>query len=186
MLPEDLEPGLKEIAYYRSPYTKLPSRSDFNVQVTHSNSVHVVVVEVDVETGMVHFLRYVIVHDCGRQINPGIVEGMLIGSTVHGIGAALCEEFVYAEDGQLLSSTFMDYLKPTSLGLPRLEIEHMESPCPFTLLGSKAVGEGGSISSLAAIANAVEDALSPFQVKITSLPMTPEKILQALESVVSS
>jgi len=181
LLPEDLEPGLKEIAYYRSPHAKLPSRSDFNIQITHSNAVHVVVVEVDVETGMVHFLRYVIVHDCGRQINPGIVEGMLIGSTVHGIGAALCEEFVYAEDGQLLSSTFMDYLKPTSLGLPRLEIEHMESLCPLTLLGSKAVGEGGSITSLAAIANAVEDALSPFQVKITSLPITPEKIMKALQ-----
>ena len=130
------------------------------------------------ETGEVTFLKYVIVHDCGRQIHPGIVEGMAIGSTVHGIGTALYEEFIYSEEGQLLTSTFMDYLKPISVGLPRFEIGHVESPCPYTLLGSKAVGEGGAITSLAAIANAVEDALSPFGVKITSLPITPDKIVQ--------
>ena len=177
-LPDGVEPGLKAIAYYKSPYAKLPSRTDFNVQITHSNSVHMVVVEVDVETGVIHFLRYVIVHDCGRQIHPGIVEGMAIGSTVHGIGTALYEEFIYSEEGQLLTSTFMDYLKPISVGLPRFEIGHVESPCPYTLLGSKGVGEGGAITSLAAIANAVEDALSPFGVKITSLPITPDKIVQ--------
>ena len=181
MLPEGVEPGLKEIAYYKSPYAKLPSREDFNVQLTHSNSVHAVVVEVDVETGMVTFPRYIIVHDCGNQINPGVVEGMLIGSTVHGIGAALYEEFIYAEDGQLLSSTFIDYLKPNTAGIPRFETATQESPCPYTLLGSKSAGEGGSITSLAAIANAVEDALSPFEVKITGLPITPEKVLRAIQ-----
>ncbi|MDA2934623.1 xanthine dehydrogenase family protein molybdopterin-binding subunit, partial [Acidobacteria bacterium AH-259-D05] len=180
LLPEGMEPGLKEIAYYKSPYAKLPSRKDFNVQLTHSNSVHAVVVEVDVETGMVKFHRYIIVHDCGNQINPGVVEGMAIGSTVHGVGASLYEEFLYGEDGQLLSNTFIDYLKPTAVGLPRFEITHMASPCPYTLLGSKAVGEGGSITSLAAIANAVEDALSPFQVKVMALPITPEKVLRAV------
>ena len=181
LLPEDVEPGLKEIAYYKSPYAKLPSRENFNVQITHSNSVHVVVVEVDVETGMVNFHRYIIVHDCGKQINPGVVEGMVIGSTVHGIGASLYEEFLYNEEGQPLCSTFIDYLKPGAVGLPRFEIAHIETPCPYTLLGSKAAGEGGSITSLAAIANAVEDALSPFQVKVTSLPITPEKVLRALK-----
>jgi len=181
MLPEGVEPGLKEIAYYKSPYAKLPSREDFNVQLTHSNSVHAVVVEVDVETGMVTFPRYLIVHDCGNQINPGVVEGMLIGSTVHGLGAALYEEFIYDEDGQLLSSTFIDYLKPTAAGIPRFETVSQETPCPYTLLGSKSAGEGGSITSLAAIANAVEDALSPFDVKVTGLPMTPEKILRAIQ-----
>ncbi len=186
LLPDGVEPGLKAIAYYKSPYAKLPSRTDFNVQITHSNGVHVVVVEVDVETGVVHFLRYVISHDCGKQINPGVVEGMAIGSTVHGIGTALYEEFVYSEEGQLLTSTFMDYLKPISVGLPRFEIGHLESPCPYTLLGTKAVGEGGSITSLAAIANAVEDALSPFGVKITSLPITPQKIIQMIGGPASS
>jgi len=179
-LPESMEPGLKAIAYYKTPYAKLPSRTDFNVQLTHSNAVHLVVVEVDVETGVVRFLRYVIVHDCGKQINPGIVEGMVIGSTVHGIGTSLFEEFIHDEEGQLISSTFMDYLKPISVGLPRFEIAHVESPCPYTLLGTKAVGEGGAITSLAAIANAVEDALSPFGVKITSLPITPQKVIQMI------
>ncbi|MEE2822822.1 MAG: xanthine dehydrogenase family protein molybdopterin-binding subunit [Acidobacteriota bacterium] len=180
MLPEGLEPGLKEIAYYKSPYAKLPSREDFNVQLTHSNSVHAVVVEVDVETGTVTFPRYIIVHDCGKQINPGVVEGMLIGSTVHGIGAALYEEFLYDDDGQLLSSTFINYLKPNTVGIPRFETTSQESPCPYTLLGSKSAGEGGSITSLAAIGNAVEDALSPFGVKVTGLPITPEKVLAAI------
>lgn len=180
-LPEGVEPGLKEIAYYKNPIAKLPSKTDFNIQLTHSNSVHVVVAEVDAESGQVTLQRYIIVHDCGRQLNPGIVEGMVIGSTVHGIGAALYEDFVYSEDGQPLATTFMDYLKPLALGLPTFEIGHMESPCPYTLLGTKAVGEGGSLPSLAAIANAVEDALSPFGVKVTSLPITPGKVLKAIK-----
>ncbi len=133
------------------------------------------------ESGQVTLQRYIIVHDCGRQINPGIVEGMVIGSTVHGIGAALYEDFVYSEDGQPLATTFMDYLKPLALGLPKFELGHMESPCPYTLLGTKAVGEGGSLPSLAAIANAVEDALSPFGVKVMSLPITPGKVLKAIK-----
>lgn len=179
-LPEGIEPGLKEIAYYKNPIAKLPSRENFNIQLTHPNSVHVVTLEVDAESGAVHFLRYIIVHDCGTQINPGIVEGMVIGSTVHGVGATLYEDFVYNEDGQLLATTFMDYLKPLSVNVPKFELAHMESPCPTTLLGTKAVGEGGSLPSLAAIANAVEDALSPFGVKVTSLPITPEKVVKAI------
>jgi len=179
-LPEGEEPGLKAIAYYRNPIAKLPNRKDFNIQLTHANSVHVAVVEVDVQSGTVNFLKYGIVHDCGRQINPGIVEGMTIGSTVHGLGATLLEEFVYNEEGQPLSTTFMDYLKPLAMDVPKFELAHMESPCPYTLLGSKAVGEGGSLPSLAAIANAVEDALQPFGVKVTSLPITPEKVVRAV------
>lgn len=179
-LPDGVEPGLKEIAYYKTQMAKRPSRENFNIQITHANSVHAVKVEVDAESGSVRFLRYVIVHDCGNQINPGIVEGMVIGSTVHGIGAALYEDFVYNEDGQLLATTFMDYLKPLSINVPKFELAHMESPCPYTLLGTKAVGEGGSLPSLAAIANAVEDALSPFDVTVTSLPITPEKVIKAI------
>lgn len=179
-LPDGVEPGLKEIAYYKTQMAKRPSRENFNIQITHANSVHAVKVEVDAESGSVRFLRYVIVHDCGNQINPGIVEGMVIGSTVHGFGAALYEDFVYNEDGQLLATTFMDYLKPLSINVPKFELAHMESPCPYTLLGTKAVGEGGSLPSLAAIANAVEDALSPFDVTVTSLPITPEKVIKAI------
>ncbi|OFV95768.1 MAG: hypothetical protein A3H28_00765 [Acidobacteria bacterium RIFCSPLOWO2_02_FULL_61_28] len=179
-LPEGLEPGLKEIAYYKNPMAKLPNKENFNVQLTHSNSVHVVAVEVDVETGEIAFRKYVIVHDCGNQVNPAIVDGMTIGSTVHGIGGVLLEEFVYDEDGQLLTTTFMDYMKPVAAGLPQFELGHMYSPCPYTLLGTKSAGEGGAIGSLAAVANAVEDALSPFGVKVTSLPLSPEKVVRAI------
>ena len=105
---------------------------------------------------------------------------MAIGSTVHGIGAVLLEEFIYDENGQILTTSFVDYMKPLAVGLPRFELSHVESPCPTSLLGTKAVGEGGAIGSLAAIANAVEDALAPFGVKVTSLPITPEKVLRAI------
>ena len=180
LLPQGMEPGLKEVAYYKNEIAKLPNKENFNVQMTHGNSLHAVVVEVDVETGMIRFRKYVIVHDCGRQINPGIVDGMAIGSTVHGIGAVLLEEFIYDENGQILTTSFVDYMKPLAVGLPRFELSHVESPCPTSLLGTKAVGEGGAIGSLAAIANAVEDALAPFGVKVTSLPITPEKVLRAI------
>ncbi|MBI2817134.1 MAG: xanthine dehydrogenase family protein molybdopterin-binding subunit [Acidobacteria bacterium] len=181
LLPEGMEPGLKEIAYYRNPYAKLPNKQNFNVQLTHSNSCHVVTVEVDIETGFVKFLKYVIIHDCGNQINPAIVEGMAIGSTVHGLGATFLEEFVYDDNGQLLTTTFMDYLKPVAATVPHFEMGHHYSPCPTSLLGSKSAGEGGAIGSLAAVANAVEDALSPFDVKVTSLPLTPEKVVKAIK-----
>jgi 2-furoyl-CoA dehydrogenase large subunit len=180
LLPDGLEPGLKEIAYYRNTIAKLPNRNNFNVQLTHSNSVHIAAISVDVETGEITFRKYVIVHDCGTQINPGIVDGMTIGSTIHGIGSVLLEEFVYDDNGQLLTTTFMDYLKPLAMGSPNIEISHMYSPCPYTLLGTKSAGEGGAIGSAAAMANAVEDALAPFGVKVTSLPITPEKVVRAV------
>jgi 2-furoyl-CoA dehydrogenase large subunit len=181
LLPEGLEPGLKEIAYYKNAAAKLPNKENFNVQLTHSNSVHFVAVEVDVETGWVSFLKYIIVHDCGTQVNPAIVAGMTIGSTVHGIGATFLEDFVYDDNGQLLATTFMDYLKPVAATVPRFELAHMYSPCPYTLLGTKSAGEGGAIGSLAAVANAVEDALTPFSVKVTTLPITPEKVVRAIK-----
>ena len=180
LLPEGIEPGLKEIAFYKNPIAKIPRKEDFNVQLTHANSVHLVAVEVDIETGAVSFLKYVIVHDCGNIINPAIVDGMTIGATVHGLGATFLEEFVYDDHGQLLASSFMDYLKPLSVEQPKFEIDHVNSPSPYTLLGTKAAGEGGAIGSLAAVANAVEDALAPFGVKVTSLPITPEKVVKAI------
>jgi len=180
LLPVDMEPGLKEIAYYRNLAAKLPNKENFNVQLTHSNSAHLVALEVDVETGAVEILKYVIVHDCGNVINPGIVAGMTIGSTVHGLGAVFLEEFVYDDNGQLLAASFMDYLKPVAATVPHFELRHTYSPCPDTLLGTKSAGEGGAIGSLGAVANAVEDALSPFGVTVVSLPLTQEKIVNAI------
>ncbi len=181
LFPEGIEPGLKEIAYYQNPTAKIPRKDNFNIQLTHSNAAQVVVVEVDPKTGFVQFLKYAIVHDCGRQLNPGIVEGMVIGSTVHGIGTCLFEEFVYSPEGQLLTGSFMDYLKPLPMSLPHFDLGEMESLCPTSPLGTKAVGEGGAITSLPAISNAVENALEPFGVKVTSLPMSPEKVLRAIQ-----
>ena len=121
-------------------------------------------------------LKYVVVHDCGRELNPLIVEGMVHGSTAHGIGAALLEEFRYDAVGQLLTSTFMDYLKPTALDVPDIEVGRLEHPSPFTALGAKGVGEGGAIPGPAAVANAVDDALAPYGVVVRSLPITPEAV----------
>lgn len=175
-LPPGLEPGLRATYVYRSPHCKRPNRENFNVQVPKSNSVHIAVVEVDAETGVIRILKYVVVHDCGNMINPKIVEGMVEGATLHGIGAALIEEFVYNADGQNVTTTFADYLKPSTLETPKIEIHHQATPSPFTPLGTKPVGEGGAIPSMAAIANAVEDALSPLGVRINQLPLTPSRV----------
>ena len=181
LLPDDVDPGLREMAYYRNPMAKLPQRHDFNIQLTHSNSTHVVAIEIDPETGMVEFLKYVIVHDCGTQLNPSVVEGMQLGSTVHGIGGALLEEFTYDDAVNPRNTSFQTYLKPVAQTVPRIEIGDLETPCPYTILGSKATGEGGSITSLGAIGNAVEDALEPYGVQVRSLPITPDKILRGIQ-----
>ncbi|OWP56854.1 MAG: hypothetical protein B2I17_03590 [Thermoplasmatales archaeon B_DKE] len=174
--PKNEEPGLKVVAAYVNQSAKPFVRSDFNVQLTHSNGVHVCYVEVIPENWSVKILDYSIVHDPGKVINPQIVEGLAIGSTVSGIGGAMYEEFVFDDQGTNLSLTFGDYLKPTAMEAPEFRIGEMESPAPNTVFGTKAVGEGGAITSLAAIAGAIEDALKPFNVRITELPVTPEKI----------
>jgi 2-furoyl-CoA dehydrogenase large subunit len=118
----------------------------------------------------------VVIHDCGRQINPGIVEGQVHGAAAHGIAAALLEEFIYDENGQLLTTSFMDYLKPTAADLPNIEGDRMETPSPLTLLGTKGVGEGGAVVAPAAIASAVEDALIPLGIRIAALPIVPSRL----------
>src|SRR5207237_566294 len=120
--------------------------------------------------------RYGVVHDCGREMNPLIVEGQVHGATVHGIAAALMEEFVYDEDGQLLTTSFMDYLKPTSADVPNIEGDRLETLSPFTPLGTKGIGEGGAVIAPACIASAVEDALAPLGIAIGTLPITPSRL----------
>ena len=134
------------------------------------------VVEIDPETFEIKLRRYGVVHDCGRQINPAIVDGQVHGAAAHGIAAALLEEFVYDESGQLLTTSFMDYLKPTAADLPTIEGDHHETPSPFTPLGTKGIGEGGAVIAPAAIAGAVEDALAPLGIRITTLPITPTRL----------
>jgi carbon-monoxide dehydrogenase large subunit len=171
------EPGLEATHYYSNPLADLPDADGrVRAQMNFANAAHVALVEIDPETFQVAVQRYLVVHDCGKLINPMIVEGQVHGATVHGIAAALLEEFAYGEDGQFLTATFMDYLKPTAADVPRIETGHLETPSPFTPLGTKGAGEGGAVPAPAAIASAVEDALAPLGVKITSLPLTPSRL----------
>ncbi|HWP57736.1 MAG TPA: xanthine dehydrogenase family protein molybdopterin-binding subunit [Candidatus Acidoferrales bacterium] len=182
-LPAAMEPGLEGRYYYRPALADLPDdERRVRNQLFVSNAAHAAIVEVDVETGKVSILKYAIVHDCGTVLNPLIVEGLVHGATAHGIGAALYEEFAYDEQGQLLTTTFVDYLKPSAMEIPDFKNDHLESPSPFTPFGMKGVGEGGAIPAPAAIANAVDDALAPLGVRLTHLPLTPERVWKAIQS----
>jgi len=149
------------------------------VQAAHPYATHACIVEVDAETGEVQILRYVVAEDCGRIINPMIVEGQVVGGIAQGIGAALLEQISYAADGQLLSGSFMDYLIPTALEVPSVQIEHLITPTPLHELGTKGIGEGGTIGATAAVANAVADAL---RVSDCTLPFSPDRILALIRS----
>jgi len=168
-LPQDEEPGLDATAHYEPP----PS--------THANASHIALVEVDSDTGKVTLLRYVVVEDCGTIINPTVVDGQIQGGVAQGIGTALYEHALYDENGQFLTGTLMDYLIPTAIDVPQVEIGHIESPSPHTPHGIKGVGEGGAIAPPAAIANAVADALAPFEVRVDAIPLTPERVLGWIE-----
>jgi carbon-monoxide dehydrogenase large subunit len=149
--------------------------------VTYASAVHVALVEVDIGTGAVSILKYVVAHDCGRIINPTIVAGQVIGGVAQGIGGALYEELVYDEGGQLLSGSFMDYLVPSPTEIPPIDLIHMEYPSPRNPLGVKGVGEGGAISPPAALANAVEDALQSFNICIRETPLSPERVMRLIQ-----
>ncbi len=175
----DGEPGLEALYYYSNPLAKHPDeKKRVRVQLGFASAAHVAVVDIDPETFEIKVLRYVVVHDCGRQINPGIVEGQVHGAAAHGIAAALLEEFIYDENGQLLTTSFMDYLKPTAADLPNIEGDRLETPSPLTLLGTKGVGEGGAVVAPAAIASAVEDALAPLGIHIAALPIVPSRLFE--------
>ena len=180
LLPEDFEPGLEATYYHSHPHANprmLPdSEGRVRAQYTFSSAAHAALVEVDTATGRVTVLRYVIVSDNGTMINPAVVDGQIYGSAAHGISVALGEGFVYGADGQLLTLTLLDYGKSTTLETPHIEIEHYPIPDPYTTLGQKAAGEGAAIPSPAAIASAVEDALSPLGVKIRHLPLSAERV----------
>jgi len=148
-------------------------------QASHPFAAHVCMVEVDGDTGAVSVLRYVVAEDCGRVINPLIVDGQIQGGTAQGIGTALFEELVYADDGQLVTGSFMDYLLPTAADIPDFEIHHLETPSTNHELGTKGVGEGGTIAAPACLANAISDALDA---EVNSLPASPERVLELLNA----
>jgi len=149
---------------------------------TVSCSADVAVVEIDPETGAVKILRYVSVHDCGRVIDHEIVEGQVVGGVSQGIGAALYEELVYDEAGNLITSSFADYLIPSAVEMPNVELYHIETPSPFTELGSKGMAEGPAYSSTVAVVNAVEDALSVFGTYVDYIPLKPERIFKKIKN----
>ena len=168
-LPENEEPGLEATAHYTPP------------PWTHANATFLATVEVDVETGQVQLLRLIAVEDCGTIINPIIVDGQIQGGVAQGIGTALYEQTVYDDNGQLLTGTLMDYLAPTAMEVPEVEIGHIETPAPNSPHGIKGMGEGGAIAPPAAIANAVADALTPFGVRVNEIPLTPERVLTLID-----
>lgn len=164
------EPGLECTAYFG------PDRG------STASGVHAVVVEVDDETAMAKFLRYVVVHDCGKLINPMLVEGQVQGGVAQGIGNAWFEQLVYDDNGQLMNASFADYLLPTSLDVPDVSMAHRETPAPMNTLGLKGVGEAGCIPTGAAFAQALEDALSDYDLEVTEIPLSPNRLFDLLRA----
>ena len=163
-------PGLEHTAYFTPP------------QASYCNGTHVAEVEVDPMTGGVRTLNYTVAHDSGNVINPMIVDGQVQGGVAHGIGNALFEFIKYSADAQPLTTTFADYLMPMAPDVPACVIEHVETPNPLNPLGVKGAGEGGTIPAPAAIIAAIEDALSPFGVHFAEMPLTPDRIVAALQA----
>ncbi|PRY39783.1 xanthine dehydrogenase family protein molybdopterin-binding subunit [Umezawaea tangerina] len=148
---------------------------------TYSSSLHAAVVDVDVETGKVVLLDYVMAHDCGTMINPALVEGQARGAVAMGLGSALSEQLVFGEDGTLLSDRFKTYLLPRAGDVPELRMVHQVTPSPFTMHGNKGAGEAGVGGAQAAVANAVEDALAALGVRVRGVPLTPPAVLALID-----
>ena len=173
-LPAHVEPGLESHTHFS------PSG------LTYGNATHAVEVDVSAATGATAIRRYVVVNDCGRMINPTLVEGQIHGGVVHGIGNALFERMVFDEDAQPLTTNFGDYLLPTITEVPPIEIAHIESPSPLNPLGVKGVGESGVVPAAAAIVSAIEDALSPWAVRINEYPVTPMLVVELIRTAEKS
>ena len=170
MLPPGVSPGIEAVTRFKAP------------PLTFCNACHICTCEVDLATGQVRLLRYVVSEDCGQMINPKIVEGQIFGGVAQGIGGVLYEHMVYDDYGNPLASTFADYLVPTAMEIPPIECGHIESAAGNPL-GVKGVGEGGAVASPAAVHNAVADALAPLGVELRGTPLGPRQILDALAVV---
>ena len=169
-LPPDTEPGLSATYFFEPKNFTFPF------------GTHIVSVEIDRETGDVKFLRYVAVDDCGKVINPMLVDGQLHGGIVQSLGQAMFEEVVYDEQGQLITGTLMDYAVPRASQIPWMELDRTETPSPVNPLGVKGVGEAGTIGATPAIVGAVVDALAPFGVKHLDMPIKPEAIWRIINA----
>ncbi|MCI0678663.1 MAG: xanthine dehydrogenase family protein molybdopterin-binding subunit [Actinobacteria bacterium] len=167
-LPEGMEPGLEESSFYDPANFTFPA------------SAHVAKVEIDPKTGEVDLQSYAAVDDVGNVINPMIVEGQILGGIVQGVGQALWENGIYDEDGQLLSGSMLSYAMPRADGFPSIALDRIETPSPHNPLGAKGAGEMGTIAATAAVSSAVLDALAPLGVRHLNMPLTAEKIHQAI------
>jgi 2-furoyl-CoA dehydrogenase large subunit len=186
-LPDGMEAGIHETAFYNVPNSNSPDENDrVNGSATYGFVADAVTVEVDAETGEVKILNYITVHDAGKLLNPLIVEGQVMGGLVHGLGGALYEELVYDSNGQFQTGSFMDYLCPTATEIPDVTIKHCESPSPITPLGAKGMGEGNTMSAPVVIANAVADALKPLGITIDKLPLSPNRIWSLMQEAKKS
>ena len=168
-LPEGMEPGLESTYYYDPP------------NMTFPNGAYICVVDIDKKTGEIEVRRFVAIDDCGNIINPMIVEGQVHGGLTQGIAPAMYEAIRYDEEGNILNGTFMDYLVPTAVESPKWETGHTITPSPHHPLGAKGVAESPTVGAPPAIANAIVDALSPYGITHLDIPITPDKVWQALQ-----
>jgi 2-furoyl-CoA dehydrogenase large subunit len=173
-LPDDIQQTIRETVFWTPPELTPPDQEDrVNSSLCYGFIFDFCGVEIDRTTLMTRIDRYVTMHDCGTILHPGMVDGQIRGGFAQALGAALYEEYAYAADGSFLTGTFADYLLPTTVEVPDPVILHMETPSPFTPLGSKGVGEGNCMSTPVCIANAVADALG---MKDVELPLVPAKL----------
>jgi 2-furoyl-CoA dehydrogenase large subunit len=174
--PPGMEPGIIEQNVYAGPdiVTKRKLKTGAKQFPTYSFDFHVVAAEVDPETFEISLRKYVVVHDCGTVINPLVVDGFTYGGVGHGIGGAMFENFAYDENGQLLAASFMDYLMPTAAEVPNVELHEQVTPSPLHPYGAKGTAEGAYMTTPAAIASAIEDAVAPLGIRLTEVPITPQ------------
>jgi aerobic carbon-monoxide dehydrogenase large subunit len=168
-LPNGFAPGLEATDY-----------APIGATATASGT-HIAEVEVDPATGAVAVVAYVVAHDCGKVLNPLLVEGQILGGVVHGVGNAMFEQMVYDPAGQPLSSNYGEYLLPLASEIPRIDITHIETPSPLNPLGAKGAGEGGTIPAAAAIISALEDALREEGARFAKHPVSPEDVVAAIQ-----
>jgi carbon-monoxide dehydrogenase large subunit len=179
-------------AWYMQPQTLPPDIDTDGLDVTagyraardsgtFTYATHAAVVAVDPATGLVEILDYVVVEDGGTLVNPMIVDGQIRGGTAQGIGTCLYEAAPFNAQGQPLATTLMDYMLPSATDVPNIRVLHMQTPSPYTEFGIKGLGEGGAVGPPAAIVSAVNDALSPLRVEVHDLPLTPERVLAAIQ-----
>jgi carbon-monoxide dehydrogenase large subunit len=181
---DGLEPGLESTRYFRmgNIYHQPETQGRFSNYPAWPFGSSAAVVEVDPQTGVVKVLDYTLVEDAGTVINPLLVDANLHGAITQGIGSAMFENISYDANGQLQTATLMDYTIPTAIEVPMFDIEHQETPSPFTPLGMKGAGESGLGSTLGALCSAIEDAFPELDLRITDLPLTPNRVWQAIRS----